>query len=86
MADRSYARVLADVLSFGWVLPASIGAGAGVGWLLDRLLGFFPVLTFVMGFLGFFAGVWQLWREVVVVSRSDDEPRDPGPRGGDEGG
>jgi F0F1-type ATP synthase assembly protein I len=86
VADRSYARVLADVLSFGWVLPASIGAGAGLGWLLDRLLGLFPVLTFVLGFLGFFAGVWQLWREGVVVSRSDDEPHDPGPRGGDEGG
>lgn len=73
MADRSYTRVLADVLSFGWVLPASIGAGAGLGWLLDRLLGLFPVLTFVIGFLGFFAGVWQLWREVVAVSRGDDK-------------
>ncbi len=84
MADRSYARVLADVLSFGWVLPASIAAGAGLGWLLDRLFGFFPILTFVVGFLGFFAGVWQLWREVQIVSRGDGGP--PGPPGGDDGG
>jgi F0F1-type ATP synthase assembly protein I len=82
VADRSYARVLADVLSFGWVLPASIAAGAGLGWLFDRLLGFFPVLTFVLGFLGFFAGVWQLWREVVAVSRSDEGPPGPGGREG----
>ena len=86
MADRTYARVLADVLSFGWVLPASIGAGAGLGWLLDRSLGLFPVLTFVMGFLGFFAGVWQLWREVVAVSRDDDGPDKPAPRGDGDGG
>ncbi len=85
MADRSYARVLADVLSFGWVLPASIGAGAGFGWLLDRLFGLFPVLTFVMGFLGFFAGVWQVWKEVVAVSRDEDGPQGP-PTGGGEGG
>ena len=71
MEDRSYARFLADVLSFGWVLPASIAAGAGVGWLLDRLLGLFPILTFAFGFLGFFAGVWQLWREMEALSRRD---------------
>ena len=80
MADRSYSRFLADVLSFGWVLPASIAVGAGLGWLLDRFLGFFPVLTIVVGLLGFAAGVWQIWREMEVLSRRDDGP---GPGNGD---
>ncbi|MFI5182179.1 MAG: AtpZ/AtpI family protein [Thermoanaerobaculia bacterium] len=80
MADRSYSRFLADVLSFGWILPASIGVGAGLGWLLDRLLGLLPVVTITGGFLGFAAGVWQLWREMEALSRRDDGP---GPGTGD---
>ena len=38
-------RYFAAVLSFGWVLPAAIAAGAGLGWVLDRFFGMFPVLT-----------------------------------------
>ena len=42
---RDSRRFLGDVLTFGWVLPAAIAAGAGLGYLADRLLGIFPVLT-----------------------------------------
>jgi len=42
VADRSYAASSpTSQLRLG--PPASIGAGAGLGWLVDRLLGFFPV-------------------------------------------
>ena len=83
MADRAYSRLLGDVLSYGWVLPASIAAGAGLGWLLDRGLGFFPVLTIAGGLLGFAGGVLQLWRETKVLTapgdRRDGAPKDGGP-------
>ena len=82
MADRTFARLLADVLSFGWVLPASIAAGAGFGWLLDRFLGTGPVLMALFALFGFAAGVWQLWREMEIVSGRGDD----GPGRGDGGG
>jgi F0F1-type ATP synthase assembly protein I len=51
------------VLTFGWVLPAAIAAGAGLGYLGDRVLGIFPVLTATLGALGFAAGLRQIYRE-----------------------
>jgi F0F1-type ATP synthase assembly protein I len=74
VADRQYSRLLADVLSFGWVLPASIAGGAGLGWVLDRAFGIFPVLTAVLGVLGFAGGLLQLWREMnALTSRAGGE-------------
>ena len=84
MADRQYARLLADVLSFGWVLPASIAVGAGLGWLLDRALGTLPVVTIVFGLLGFAGGVRQLYREMEKLSALGRENGDGGSKpGGD---
>jgi F0F1-type ATP synthase assembly protein I len=71
-------RFFADVLSFGWVLPASIAAGAGLGWLADRFLGIFPVLTAVLGLLGLAAGLRAVLKEAAALS--GDAP--PGPRDG----
>ena len=79
MADRQYSRLLADVLSFGWVLPAAIATGAGLGWLLDRLLVTLPVLTITGGLLGFAAGVWQLWREAEALAARDRDKNGDGP-------
>lgn len=75
MADRQYARFLADVLTFGWVLPAAIAAGAGLGWLADRALGTRPVATIVFGLLGFAAGMLQIYREMVALSARDGNGR-----------
>lgn len=75
-------RLLADVLSFGWVLPASIGAGAGLGWLADRFFRTFPVLTIVFALLGAAGGFLQVYREMESISREapgDDPPAGPGP-------
>jgi len=61
-------RFLGDVLTFGWVLPASIAAGAGLGWIADRAFGTFPVLTAVFGVLGLLGGLRQLYRESSELS------------------
>jgi ATP synthase protein I len=68
----SRGRFLGDVLSFGWVLPAAIAAGAGLGWLLDRLLHTSPVLTIVFAFLGAAAGFRQVWKEMESLAKDDD--------------
>jgi len=83
VADRQFTRFLADVLSFGWVLPASIAAGAGLGWLADRWLGSFPVATIVLGLLGFAGGVFEIYRESEALSARDRNDRNESPpRGG----
>lgn len=69
LGDPGSRRFLADVLSFGWVLPAAIAAGAGLGWLLDKVFGIFPVLTAAFGVLGLVAGLRQLYRESETLSK-----------------
>jgi F0F1-type ATP synthase assembly protein I len=81
VADRQYTRFLADVLSYGWVLPASIAAGAGLGWLIDRALGTFPVATIAVGLLGFAGGILQIYREMEALSARGRDGEEP-PEGG----
>jgi F0F1-type ATP synthase assembly protein I len=56
-------RFLGDVLTFGWVLPAAIAIGAGLGWLADKLFHSKPILTIAIGLLGAVAGLVQVYRE-----------------------
>ena len=75
--DPGFRRLLADVMSFGWVVPASLGAGAGLGWILDKVLGLFPVLTIALGLLGLVAGLRQVYREAETLSgRGKNGPPD----------
>jgi F0F1-type ATP synthase assembly protein I len=69
-------RFLGDVLTFGWVLPAAIAAGAGLGYLADRVLGVFPVLTATFGVLGFAAGLRQIYRESGTIAGGGKGPRE----------
>ena len=71
-------RYFADVLTFGWVLPAAIAAGAGLGWVLDKAFGLFPILTAALGVLGLVAGLRQIYRESEVLSRGGDAAGKPG--------
>jgi F0F1-type ATP synthase assembly protein I len=73
-------RLLGDVLSFGWVLPACLAAGGGLGWLLDRWLGTFPAATALLGILGFAGGLRQLLREADILEGRRGPPE--GGRGG----
>ncbi len=72
--DAGSRRYFADVLTFGWVLPAAIAAGAGLGWVLDRVFGLYPVLTAVLGVVGLAAGLRQIYRESEVLSRDGKGP------------
>ena len=74
--DPGFRRFFADVLSFGWVLPAAIAAGAGLGFLLDKVFNTFPVLTAVLGVVGLAAGLRQVYRESVALSGKDGTPPD----------
>lgn len=76
-------RLLGDVLSFGWVLPACLAAGGGLGWLVDRWLGSFPAATAVLALLGFLGAMRQLAREADSLEGRRKPPR---PDGGGEGG
>ena len=72
--DSGFRRFFADVLSFGWVLPAAIAAGAGLGFLLDKVFGIFPILTATFGLVGLVAGLRQVYRESVVLSGKGGNP------------
>jgi len=76
-------RLLGDVLSFGWVLPACLAAGGGLGWLVDRWLGSFPAATAVLGLAGFAGGIRQLLRE---ADRIEGRRRGPPTGGSGPGG
>jgi F0F1-type ATP synthase assembly protein I len=77
--DPGSRRYFADVLTFGWVLPAAIAAGAGLGWVLDKVLGLFPVLTAALGVVGLVAGLRQIYREAAVLSGDDKKPGNGSP-------
>ena len=66
--DPESRRFFGDVLTFGWVLPGAIAAGAGLGYLGDRVFGIFPVLTAALGVLGLVAGLRQIYRESAALS------------------
>lgn len=76
-------RLLGDVLSFGWVLPACLAAGGGLGWLVDRWLGSFPAATAILGLLGFLGALRQLLREADALEGRRKPP--PGPPAGPDG-
>ncbi len=77
-ADASaMGALLADVLSFGWSLPASIAAGAGMGWLVDRFAGTFPWFTFGLGGLGAVGGLWQLSKEAARLAEPKEPKKEP---------
>lgn len=74
-------RLLGDVLSFGWVLPACLAAGGGLGWLLDRWLGSFPAATAILGLFGFLGALRQLLREADALEGRGKPPQGPPPGG-----
>lgn len=50
------------------IMIASVVIAGGAGYLLDRWLHTSPLLTLILGFLGFGAGVWDIIRR---LSRSE---------------
>ena len=69
-------------------LVGGVLVGAGVGWLIDRLLGISPWGFIVFLLLGFVAGVLNVMRSAgVVPGRTLDDGRSPNPplRAGESG-
>jgi F0F1-type ATP synthase assembly protein I len=63
------ARQLADILELPFLLVATIAIGGGLGYFLDSKFHTSPVLTLVLGLIGFAAGMIQLVRR---LSRDTD--------------
>ena len=71
MAKTGYQQ-LGELLSVGIMLPASIGIGYGIGYLLDRLFGTAQVFKIVFLLFGIAAGLINLLR--TVSKTTHDEP------------
>jgi len=64
-------RQLADVLDLPFVLVGSVVIGAGAGYFLDRRFGSSPVLTLVLGALGFAGGIFEVIRRLTGKRKND---------------
>ena len=59
---RNEARWLAEAYSMGWLFPAAIVLGLGLGYWLDKMFGTWPWLTVVFGACGMTAAFINLFR------------------------
>jgi ATP synthase protein I len=53
------------------ILIACVVIAGGAGYLLDRWLHSSPLLTLLLGFLGFGAGVWNIIRRLSHAEKAD---------------
>jgi ATP synthase protein I len=53
------------------IMIASVVIAGGAGYLLDRWLHTSPLLTLLLGFLGFGAGVWDIIRRLSRAEKAD---------------
>jgi F0F1-type ATP synthase assembly protein I len=54
------------------IMIATVVIAGGAGYLLDRWLHTSPLLTLILGFLGFGAGVWDIIRRLTRSEKADD--------------
>ena len=61
-----FARQLGNVMDLPFVLVGSLVIGAGLGYLLDKRFGTSPILTLILGLLGFAGGIFEVIRRLSV--------------------
>jgi F0F1-type ATP synthase assembly protein I len=61
-----FARQLGNVMDLPFVLVGSLVIGAGLGYLLDKRFGTSPILTLILGLLGFAGGMFEVIRRLSV--------------------
>ena len=62
--------------SLGFVIPASVVVGYGVGWFLDRRLHSHPVCTLIGSFAGAALGIAEVIQTVLRKQKSDEDRPD----------
>ncbi len=66
--------------SLGFVLPASVVVGYGVGWLLDRWFHTSPVLSIVFTMLGAAGGFIEILQMLKKEEGGNNSNARPGPK------
>ena len=68
MAKKNFYRELARYSDLIFILPAAIGIGFGLGYLLDFWWDTYPSASLVLTFLGMGTGFYQVFRIVTRKS------------------
>ncbi len=76
MPDRSFYARMSRLSAIMMILPSSMGVGWLLGWLVDRMLGTFPIAAIVMTLFGAGAGFYQIYR---ILSQDEQKPDDQPP-------
>jgi len=64
-------RSLGLAMSLPFTLIVSVVLGGGAGYLLDRWLHTTPILSLILGVLGFAAGLWDILRQLAKEERRE---------------
>jgi F0F1-type ATP synthase assembly protein I len=71
---NGFARQLGNVMDLPFVLVGSVVIGAGLGYLLDERFGTSPVLTLILGLLGFAGGMFEVIRRLTARRPTGKRP------------
>lgn len=72
---QTFLRTFALAMELPFILVGGVLIGGGLGYWLDKQFGSSPALTFVLGIIGFAAGVREVLRR---IPKDDQEPGDGG--------
>lgn len=78
---QTFLRTFALAMELPFILVGGVVIGGGLGYWLDKQFGSSPALTFILGIIGFAAGV----REVLRRLPKDDQAPGGGNRGAGNG-
>jgi F0F1-type ATP synthase assembly protein I len=70
---QGFVRQLANAMDLPFILVGPVVIGGGVGYVLDRRFGTSPVLTLLLGLLGFAGGMFEVIRRL-TARRPTEKP------------